>query len=98
MIEVQIEGDSVVKTDIFGVERVAFNHAESEDDWSSLLAPNKEAHLVRHQPPDAAKIFLCQLLKVKIRSRVDLKIEGVEVVNEGGCVAHNAHFDGGRVC
>lgn len=98
MIEVQIEGDTVVKTDVFDVYCVALNHAESEGDWSSLLAPNEEAHLVGHQPSHAAEIFFCQLLKVKIRSRVDLQIERVEVVDEGGCVPHDAHFDGGRVC
>src|ERR1700676_5095615 len=68
MVKVEVEGNGVIEADIFGVEGFSLNHADRKGDDPSVLPPDEESNLVRHQPAEAAKILSRQLLEVELRS------------------------------
>src|SRR5262245_43071770 len=61
MIEVQVECDRIVEAYIFGIELVTLHHAHCEGNDASFAAPQEEAHLVRHQPPEPAQKVIRKL-------------------------------------
>src|SRR5262245_11237469 len=93
MIVVQVECDRIVESDIFGIELVTLHHAHCEGHDASFAAPQEEAHLVRHQPPEPAQIVLRQLFEVIGRAMIDLQIERKNLVDHRGDVADDSLRD-----
>src|ERR1700716_3380588 len=71
VIEVQIKRDGIIEADILRVQRFSLQHAGRKRDDRTILAPDEEPNLVRHQSAEAAEILLGQLLEVQLRSVVD---------------------------
>jgi hypothetical protein len=61
------------------------------------LAPDKETGLVGHQPTQAAKVALGQLLELKLRALVDFQIEGIDFLDNGRDIVDHGHLDDGSL-
>jgi hypothetical protein len=53
--------------------------------------------LVGHQPTQAAKVALGQLLERKLRAFVDFQIEGIDILDNGCDIVEDSHLDHGRL-
>src|SRR5260370_33949717 len=98
MVQMELERDRTIETDISGLYRVGVKHAQGEGDESALLVPQKEAHSFWHGAPNSAKVLLGQLLEMEVRSLVHLQVERVDRVNARRNVSADTQCDGRRLC
>src|SRR5260370_27617654 len=80
-IKMQIEGDAVIKSDAFIVNRVVTRQAKTEGDNFALLSPDKKTRTFRHPLPNGAKIIFGQRLKFQGLTLVALKVKRVKFIN-----------------
>src|SRR5262252_6137191 len=91
----QVERDRIFQADVFGTELVALDETRHEGYDRFSLAPDKKTSLVGHQPTQAAKVALGQLLELKLRALVDFQIEGIDIPDNWRNIVDDSHLDHG---
>src|SRR5215469_13290485 len=64
VIEVQLQRDGIVETNVFGVYGVALGHAKGERNNSGVLPPNEEIDFIRHEAAQLREVAFGKFLEV----------------------------------
>jgi hypothetical protein len=93
MIKMQVERDLIIQSEVFSVDRITFEHAQTERDGATVLPPYEEAYLVGHAPADFGEIRWGELFEMHAGAGVDLQIERIELLDDGGDVGPDLERD-----
>src|SRR6476646_5451860 len=65
IIEIEVERDGVIESDVLVTDRVALHRAKTKSHDVVVLPPDEEADLVLHAPSDLAEKFLVEFFELK---------------------------------
>jgi hypothetical protein len=93
----QIECNAVIQAEVIIVNRAVVDHAETEGDDLSILAPEKETGAFWHFLPQPAEIFPGQSLEFEGRPVVNLKVKWIDLFDKGRDIVQHFTFNRGRL-
>src|SRR5262249_33928854 len=92
-IKMKVERDVIIETDAFVGDRVAADKSKTERDDPALDSPDEKSRPFRHFFRDADKKLFTEIFKLHRRTFVDLKVKGINLIDERRDIRHHFHVD-----
>src|SRR6516165_10179718 len=92
-IEVVIQGNRVIQTDIVVSQDAAVDQDGGKGDDPAILTPDKKPCAIRHPPSEFVKVNLREFFKPQLRSSQGLQIKRINFFNERGNICNYLPFD-----